>query len=174
MTPKITIAIPVYTHVAFLRKAIESVLRQTIPDWFLIISDDHSPDARAEEAVHQYRDARVRYCRNSSRLGMAGNFNRCLDLAQTDLVTLLHADDELLSHYCEQMIGAAAKFPTVTASFCNAEIIDADGKACFSFPDYVKHLYVPPGRNPFVLTGERGLMSLMARTSSCVPPSATG
>src|SRR5262249_13913005 len=97
---KITLAIPFYSGLAFLRRALDSVVRQTLADWQVVVSDDASPDAEARELVASYRDGRMRYCRNPVNLGMAGNWNRCLDLAETDLVTLLHADDELLDNYC--------------------------------------------------------------------------
>jgi hypothetical protein len=92
---------------------------------------------------------------------MVGNWNRCLDLAETDLVTLLHADDELLDNYCGLMAAAGERFPDAAAFFCGARIIDGAGRARFSFPDFVKGFYMPPGRQPLVLAGERGLAAVL-------------
>src|SRR4051812_27167102 len=103
----ITFAVPYYRGLAYLRRAIESVFAQHSPDWKLIVVDDGS-DEPAEALVQQFPDPRVSYLRNTATLGMAGNWNRCLDLAQTNLVTVLHADDELLPNYVQLMAAAAA------------------------------------------------------------------
>jgi hypothetical protein len=47
------------------------------------------------------RDARISYVRNPTNLGIAGNWNRCLELAETALFTLHHADDRLNARYAE-------------------------------------------------------------------------
>src|SRR5689334_13554042 len=99
----LTIAIPFHSGRDYLRQAIDSVLGQTCPNWELLICDDHSREPDIDTLIASYADARFRYVRNSSKLGMAGNWNRCLDLARTDLVTLLHADDELRENYCALM-----------------------------------------------------------------------
>src|SRR5437762_3520341 len=101
----ITLAIPYYRGLDYLRRAIESVVRQTSSNWRLLVIDDGS-DEPAESTVAHFREPRVGYLRNTSTLGMAGNWNRCLDLAQTDLVTILHADDELLPNYVQLMATA--------------------------------------------------------------------
>src|SRR4051794_20749684 len=90
----LTFAIPYYARLDYLRQAIASVFRQSSPCWELIVCDDSGGEA--EDLVASYGDARLKYYKNPCRLGMVANWNRCLDLARTDLVTLLHADDELL------------------------------------------------------------------------------
>jgi len=56
------------------------VLSQEGVDFEVIISDnassDHTPDV-----VHEFRDSRVRYSRNSENLGPLANGSRCLELA---------------------------------------------------------------------------------------------
>src|SRR5205823_5588078 len=83
-TGTITFAIPYYRGLAYLRRAIESVFGQHSSNWRMLVVDDGS-DEPAESLVKQFRDARVSYLRNAATLGMAGNWNRCLDLSQTDL-----------------------------------------------------------------------------------------
>jgi glycosyltransferase involved in cell wall biosynthesis len=158
---KLTIAIPFYSGRAYLRRALDSVVRQTCPDWELLVCDDASAEPDIQELVTGYGDARMHYCRNPVNLGMAGNWNRCLDLARTDLLTLLHADDELLENYCALMLDAAVRFAGAAAFFCGARIIDAEGQRRFSFPDFVKGFLVPPSRQVRLLVGERSLQALL-------------
>ena len=110
-SPTITFAVPFYENLAFLGQAIESVLRQSRDDWDLILVDDNPRDQGARQLIDRYNDSRIRYFKNTQNLGLAGNWNRCLDLAETDLVTLLHADDVLTETYAELMISSALKYP---------------------------------------------------------------
>ena len=157
---RLTVAIPYYKGQAYLRLAIESVLRQSSPNWLLIVCDD-GPEAGTAELVASYPDSRIRYLKNDNNLGMAGNWNRCLQAAETDLVNLLHNDDELLPNYVEEMLRAGRDHPEATAFFCGAKIIDASGRESFSFVDYAKSLLKPRVRGPLILQGVPAVQSLM-------------
>jgi glycosyltransferase involved in cell wall biosynthesis len=157
----LTVAIPYYAGRDFLAKAVASVQRQTWPDWRLLVCDDRGSDERVDDLIVGSADVRQSYARNRVNLGMAGNWNRCLDLAETDLVTLLHSDDELMEGYCEQMVRAAEAYPQAAAFFCAARIIDLKGKPRFSFPDLIKRFLMPPRRRPVVLRGEKALSALL-------------
>jgi glycosyltransferase involved in cell wall biosynthesis len=156
----LTVAIPFYKGHGYLRAAIESVLRQTSPEWRLIVCDD-SPDPGTAELVTSFADSRVRYFRNDHNLGMAGNWNRCLETAETDLVNLLHNDDELLPNYVEVMLQAGREHPDAAAFFCRAKVIDSTGRERFSPADYVKQFLQPRSRGPLVLEGRSAIEALM-------------
>jgi glycosyltransferase involved in cell wall biosynthesis len=157
----ISVCIPFYSGREYLCRAIDSVLRQAFTDWELVVSEDHGPDADVEALVLSYREPRIRYARNESNLGMAGNWNRCLELASSELVTLLHADDELLPDYCGQMVRAAAEHGEAAALCCRAMIIGEDGTEQFSFPDFFKNFLVPVRGRHFVLQGEPALQAIL-------------
>jgi len=161
---RIAIAIPFHRGLSYLKSAIESVLAQTRGEWLLVVRDDRGePNADAvSRLVRSFADPRIRYDRNPENLGMVANWNRCLDEAETDLVTLLHADDRLLPHYVATMLDVAGAYPDAAAFFCRAQIIGTKGERRFSLPDFAKRLYSPRGRGPIVLRGETALGSLMA------------
>jgi glycosyltransferase involved in cell wall biosynthesis len=114
-------------------------------------------------------DSRVRYTHNGRTLGMAGNWNRCLELAETDLVTLLHADDALLPNYTEAFRAAAARYPGCAALFCGAQVVGPDDAPVFSFADWVKRVLAPAGRAPRRLRGPRALARLLRVNSIMCP-----
>jgi glycosyltransferase involved in cell wall biosynthesis len=159
-TEPLTVAIPFYKGHDFLRRAIESVCRQSSPDWRLIVCDD-GPEPGTADLVASFGDPRMRYLRNEHNLGMAGNWNRCLDAADTDLVNLLHNDDELLPNYVELMLRAGRDFPDAAAFFCRAKVIDAGSRETFSFVDFVKGFLVPRSGRPLVLRGRDAVARLM-------------
>jgi glycosyltransferase involved in cell wall biosynthesis len=162
MAERLTIAVPFYDGLGYLRIAIESVLGQRQSDWRLIVCDDGEREQGAAELVASYGDARIAYHRNPRHLGIARNWNLCIDRAETELVTLLHADDRLFPNYADLMLGLAGRHPGAAALCCAASIIDADGAARFSLADAVKRLFVPRGKGPIPLQGEAALSSLMA------------
>jgi glycosyltransferase involved in cell wall biosynthesis len=155
----LTIAIPYYSGRRYLRQAIDSVLAQDDPRWRLVICDDRGPED-GEELVSSYCDPRLRYIRNPQNLGMVGNWNRCLDAAETDLVTILHADDELLPNYCRRMLEAAERHPDAVGIYCRAQMIGPDGKRVLSPPDLIKRFIEPGGSGDRILSGEPAVRAL--------------
>ncbi len=159
--PAITFAIPFYKNRAYLQRAIQSVLAQTNPDWTLIISDDAGPEGDLSPWIASLpQSEKLHYVRQPQNLGIAGNWNACLALAATDLVTLLHADDELEPHYAAVMLAAAARYPSASVFFCTASIIDARNRPIFSFPDWYKRWLLPSRGEEFAVQGEEGLRAV--------------
>src|SRR5215217_6183588 len=114
--PAITFAIPYYSNADYLLEAVASVRAQTIDDWELLVVDDAGPEP-AGERVDALGDPRIRYIRNTSNLGLAGNWNECVRLARAPLVNVVHADDRLYSTYAEHVLDAADRHPDVAAFF---------------------------------------------------------
>ncbi len=168
MTSEIGFAIPYYRGVEYLKVAVESVLAQTIDGWELIVCDDSGEENEVAALLAGYDDPRITYHRNPENLGMVANWNLGLDLAASDLVNLLHADDALHPHYAATMCELAARHPESAAFFCETTIIDAGGHETFSFADSIKKFLIPGGLRgaardgDLVLQGEEALASLMA------------
>ena len=160
-TPMLTFAIPFYKNRAYLARAIQSVFAQSTPDWTLLISDDAGPEGDLTPWIATLPHAdKIHYTRQPQNLGIAGNWNACLALARTDLVTLLHADDELEPHYAATMLAAAARHPGASVFFCAATIIDAQSRPVFSFPDWYKRWLLPARGQEFPVKGEAGLRAV--------------
>lgn len=158
--PAITFAIPYYSGIDYLQRAIASVQAQARDDWECIVVDDAGPESAAA-AVLALGDPRVRYERNPENLGLGGNWNRCLSLATAPLVTLLHADDELLPGYADAVVRAHAAHPDALAVYTRATVIGPDGAPVFSFPDRVKRVIEGRSSGPTVVSGEAGLERLL-------------
>jgi glycosyltransferase involved in cell wall biosynthesis len=162
--PEVSFGIPFYSGVGFLRKALESVLAQRDSAWGANVTDD-SPDpatgAEVAALIRSLGDGRIGYHRNPRSLGISGNWNRCLDLAETDLATVLHADDELFPDYCGSMRAAAERHPAAVGFYCQAEIVGPDSKRVFSLPDLVKGFINPSTRKEVLLAGEPGFRALL-------------
>jgi glycosyltransferase involved in cell wall biosynthesis len=158
---RITFAIPYFRGLDYLRQAIESVRRQSVADWFVLVSDDGDDQGEARDLVASFDDPRIEYHRNERNLGMVLNWNQCIDQAGTDLVTLLHADDWVHRDYAAVALDLAERNPQAAAVFCDVEIVGEHGHQRFTTADTVKRLYIPKGRGDFVLAGADSLRAIM-------------
>lgn len=92
---RISICVPTYNRSDLLKKTLISVARQTVKPYEVIVADNCSEDD-TEGVAKSFPG--VIYYRNERNLGLAGNSNRCIQLAKGEFVTILHSDD-LISPY---------------------------------------------------------------------------
>jgi glycosyltransferase involved in cell wall biosynthesis len=128
-TPLISIAIPLYNNERFIAETIESVLMQSMPDFELLVYDDHSTD-RSLDIVRSYSDRRIRIITSDRNLGPEGNWNRAISEVRGRYVKLVCADDLLFPECLEKQIqvfdhSGGAGLSLVS---CQRTIIDPDGK----------------------------------------------
>jgi glycosyltransferase involved in cell wall biosynthesis len=122
--PSISVCIPVYNGERWLGEAIESVLAQTRSDFELLIVENHSPDGSLEVASEAARaDDRIRVVGNAETIPAVPNHNRCLRLAEGDLVKFLHHDDRLRGDCLERMAAVFEGKPSVALVFSRREIL---------------------------------------------------
>jgi glycosyltransferase involved in cell wall biosynthesis len=88
----VSVLLPARDAAPYLREAIDSVLRQTMPDFELIVVDDASSDA-TPEVLASIDDPRLRVVRNDAPLGIAGALGRGLALCRGRFIARMDADD---------------------------------------------------------------------------------
>ncbi len=130
---RISVVMPVYNALPYLRTAVESVLSQTHHDFEFIILNDSSTDGSAEY-LDSLRDKRVRVV-HCAKQGYVSLLNLGIELAQTDLVARMDADDMSLPERFETQLRVFAADPSVIVCGCQAELIDAQGKTIGAY-DY--------------------------------------
>ena len=125
--PRVSVCIPVYNGADYLAESIGSVLAQTFEDLRVIVSDNCSTDA-TPDIVRGFTDPRVSYHRNDTNIGLVGNFNRCLALADGELVVVWHHDDVMLPSNLERKVRVLDAHPAVGLVHSNLWRIDAKGR----------------------------------------------
>jgi glycosyltransferase involved in cell wall biosynthesis len=157
VTAELTLAVPYYSGFALFEQTLRSAAAQRAQ---VLIVDD-SPNGFSElELVSIARIVDARVLRNATNLGMARTWNRCLDEAQTELVTIVHADDLLTPGYGARVV-ELARSSEAPAVFTGARVIGLDGEDVFSVPDQVKRMLVPRHQQTLVLQGDGGLAALL-------------
>ncbi len=121
---RVSVCIPTYNHASYIGAAIESVLKQTLQDFEIVITDNASPDDTIEVvAGYAAHDPRIRYIRNPSNLGMVGNWNLCLSLARAEYVKFLCSDD-LLEPDCLAVLSELLdRYPSAALASCARGIV---------------------------------------------------
>ena len=77
----ISICIPAYKHVDYLKRLLDSIAIQTFKDFEVIITDD-SPGNEVEQFCLQYQSLLpIKYIKNNTSLGSPGNWNACISNA---------------------------------------------------------------------------------------------
>ena len=95
--PLVSIIMITRNRASFITRAIQSVQKQDLSNWELLILDDASTD-KTEKIVTlmAQTDPRIRYIKNVTVLGIPHNRNQGLALAQGDYMAVLDSDDEWL------------------------------------------------------------------------------
>ncbi len=114
-TPSFGIAIPVYNRTRYLGRAIDSVLSQATDSGtvsLLVVDDASTEDVEAVVASFR-RSSRlpISFVRNPVNLGLVGNWNRCLELAEGDVINILHSDEVLAFDALRRVRDAWSRFP---------------------------------------------------------------
>ena len=149
----VDILFPFYGDVAMMKEAVRSVLRQTDPDWRLIVVDDGYPDDSIPGWFGSLGDSRVTYMRNETNLGANGNYRKCLTFVENPLVQVMGADDVMLPNYVEWLVRAARRCPEASIFQPGVFVIDEHGAPSRTMVERVKGFYMPP-RIPQVLRGD--------------------
>ena len=129
VTPKISVIVPTYrTPVRFLREMIDSVRVQTYVDWELCIWDGSEGDAELERVLSDYsrEDPRVRYRTGGKNLGISGNTNEALKMAEGEFIALLDHDDVFAPNALFEMVSALNRNPSADFFYSDEDKYEAD------------------------------------------------
>lgn len=112
MKPLVSICIPTYNGQEYLCKSLDAVLSQSFSDYQLIIVDDQSSD-NTWKILTQYaaQDNRISLFKNQQNLGLVGNWNRCIELAQGEWIKFVFQDD-IIRHNCLELMLKTANVDT--------------------------------------------------------------
>ena len=128
----VTIGIPTYNRLGYMKEAFASALAQTYPDIEVFISQNPHPERHIREEIAEYcqefasRDPRVRYQLRPRNLGQDENYQWIVDNARGDYVLLIGDDDRLLPNAIETLVSVLT--PDAAVVFGRRHIIDAEGR----------------------------------------------
>ncbi len=127
--PQISVIIPLYNKEQTIARASRSVLRQTVPDFEVIVVDDGSTDA-GPRLAESTGDARLRLLRQANQ-GVSAARNRGVAEARSPWEAFLDADDEWKPTFLERIRHLANRFPDASVLATSYVFCGADGRAWY-------------------------------------------
>lgn len=131
--PLVSVVLPTWNRAAQLRKAIESVQRQSYVDWELLVADDGSTDdTQISVREESRRDPRIIYLPLAHR-GVSAARNAALEKASGEFVAFLDSDKEWDPEFLRVMV-AWMKNTHVQAAAATCEVRFGSRTVFFSEP----------------------------------------
>lgn len=105
MEPLVSVIIPVYNVLPYLREALDSVINQTYKNLEILVVDDGSTDGSGEVCDEYLSDPRVIVIHQENK-GLSGARNTALDRMTGEYVAFLDSDDAYMPEMIEKMLDA--------------------------------------------------------------------
>lgn len=126
--PSVSVILPTFNRLNYLRSTIESVRTQTLPDWELIIADDGSEDETRAYLESVQSDRRIRLIWLPHSGNPAAVRNCAWRQARGEYLAFLDSDDEWLPTKLERQVASLRRSPFRRWSYTGYVIIDARGE----------------------------------------------
>jgi len=129
MQPIVSIVICTYKRPQLIRKAIKSVLDQTLRDFEIVVIDD-SPDDETEKVARSFNDERIKYIKNEVRRGFVACRNQGVRSSSPDskYIGFLDDDDEWLPKFLERTVGRLEERKDLSVVTTYAELRTKSGE----------------------------------------------
>jgi len=139
--PEVSVVIPVFNGATFVSRAIESVLRQTLPDLELVVVDDGSTD-ETPSVVQAFTDPRIRYIRQTNQ-GPSVARNTGIRATTAPWVAFLDGDDYWLPTKLEAQLARVRAMPQAGLVYAGGTYRDMSGAVIADMPATVEGDLLP-------------------------------
>lgn len=121
----VSILIPMRNAQSYIKKTLNSILKDNYECIEIIVIDDGSTD-KSLEVIKAFNDSRVKVFPGPCR-GIAAAFNKALDLCSGELVMRCDADDLFVGNRVSWQVALLKKNPAYDGICCSFGIIDSSG-----------------------------------------------
>lgn len=112
--PKYSICIPTFNRSEVVINALNSATNQENQDFEILIVDNNS-DENHKTFLEEYLDGaslkNLTYIRNSHNIGMFKNWDKCIDIAKGDYISILSDDDLLAPNFLTNIDCVVERYP---------------------------------------------------------------
>ncbi|MFD0330112.1 glycosyltransferase [Streptacidiphilus monticola] len=117
---------------------------------------------------------RVRYFRNPQNLGVTGNFNRCVELAEYERMVMMGCDDLMHPNYLAVVRAALARHPEAWLVQPGVEVIGSDGQPYDTLADRTKRMIYAPKQPPPDCSAARSWRRACCAATGCTSRRSAG
>ncbi len=138
--------VPAFGESPFLWKSLSSLTEYTSPERTRIfVIDDASPTDHIRVVCREFLD-RVTYIRNESNLGLAANFQNCINLSKTEYTLIMGSDDCAMEGIEDSCIESFNRWPDTKALQLGVRVINEKGSRVHGLTELLKSLISPVTR----------------------------
>lgn len=120
----LSIAMTTYNGSKYIAQQLESISKQTIQNYELVICDDCSKDSTVEIIkTFQQKDSRIKLFCNEVNLGFKKNFEKAVQLCQGEYIALCDQDDVWTENHLEALYSNIGDNYVIAG---NNELVDKD------------------------------------------------
>ena len=134
--PIVTALLPVWTGEDYIEETINSILKQTLDDWdMLVIGEPDGPHTLKQTTLrYAAMDSRIRWIENETHLGLAATLNKGIELASGKYIARVDVDDPSYPQRFEKQVRYLEEHP-------NVGILGSQSRDIH--PDYIKVTDLP-------------------------------
>jgi len=162
MKPLVSVVIPTYNHAHFLKRAVESVLRQTYSNFEIIVVDNNSSD-NTKTVLDEFADERINYFLINNKGSIAASRNMGIRNSCGSWIAFLDSDDYWYEGKLDAMFCSDLNNEDFDAISHNVATVDVNG-------ELVREMVCGPFTDNFyydlLFTGNRCSTSAMAVKTS--------
>jgi glycosyltransferase involved in cell wall biosynthesis len=124
--PLVSVVLPVYNALPYLKESVESILSQTYQNFELLLIDDCSTDG-SNELLRKYvlEDTRVKLIVNNENLRIVKSLNKGIHASQGKYIMRMDADDISISTRMELQVDFMESNPEVGVCGGSMELVDS-------------------------------------------------
>lgn len=125
---QLSFCIPVYnTKPDYLYKLLDSLAKQTVTDFEVIIRDDRSKFDYSEIVKHFVPSLSISFRVNEANLGMVGNWNETVNEASGEYIVVAGHDDAFANTFVEEYLNAFRARSDISLVSCRCTFINEEG-----------------------------------------------
>lgn len=157
---EVTVVIPCFNYGRFIAECIGSLERQTFPSWKAIVVDDASTDGETPALCDAVRSERVTIVHLAENKGRAGARNVGIEMAETEAVMSLDADDKLAPTHLAQTVPRLLEDPRCGIVYTDYQNFGTSSRVLKGLPFDPVKLYV----HQYIYAGSLFRKSAFAQT----------
>ena len=131
VSPLVSIVVPVFNGMPYLRDLVTSLFAQDYPELEFVFSDGGSTDGSASY-LNSLDDPRVRIVQQPAHAGAAANWTAATMAARGDFTKLICQDDLLFSHAITEQVRDMHNHPEAVMAVARRDIVDASGRTLYA------------------------------------------
>lgn len=143
----VSIIVPCYNQVHFLKECLESIRVQTFRDWECIVVDDVSTEGNPSEIVKAMNDDRMSCVRHDKNKGLAASRNTGIKLSTTKFIATIDSDDTITPDFIDMLLNPLLKDASYDCAFGDIQLFgQMQGLVKNSLKEYAfitRHQWIP-------------------------------